>query len=126
MTSTEQRPPSSTLDLRALQTTVRGELIRPTDTHYDEARALFNGMIDKHPALIVRCTDVADNSRAPHQRRADVHTARDDNSRRSVYTDRPASQPPFPDAGSVLAPGLAQLCARTAGSAHRRRPQPAG
>ena len=60
MTSTEQRPPSSTLDLSALQTTVRGELIRPTDTHYDEARALFNGMIDKHPALIVRCTDVAD------------------------------------------------------------------
>src|SRR5690242_17211374 len=43
-----------------LKTRVRGDLIRPGDAQYDEARALYNGMIDKHPALIVRCVDVAD------------------------------------------------------------------
>ena len=30
------------------------------DGEYDDARALYNAMIDKHPALIVRCSDVAD------------------------------------------------------------------
>ena len=38
----------------------RGELIRPGDEAYDAARAVFNSMIDRHPALIVRCTGVAD------------------------------------------------------------------
>ncbi|WP_019588394.1 FAD-binding oxidoreductase [Deinococcus apachensis] len=48
------------LDLGPLRASVRGELIRPGDPGYEGARALFNGMIDRHPALIVRCTDVAD------------------------------------------------------------------
>jgi FAD/FMN-containing dehydrogenase len=39
---------------------VRGELIGPGDERYDEARAVYNGMIDRHPGLIVRCTNVAD------------------------------------------------------------------
>src|SRR5262249_19067225 len=32
----------------------------PKDPGYDEARALYNGMIDKRPRLIARCADVAD------------------------------------------------------------------
>ena len=39
---------------------LRGRLIRPSDADYDEARALYNGMIDKRPRLIARCVDVAD------------------------------------------------------------------
>ncbi len=39
---------------------LRGELIRRDDPGYDEARKLYNGMIDKRPLLIARCTDVAD------------------------------------------------------------------
>ena len=39
---------------------LRGDLIRPEDPGYDEARAVYNGMIDKHPAAIARCRDVAD------------------------------------------------------------------
>jgi hypothetical protein len=39
---------------------LRGRLIRPTDPDYDEARALYNGMIDKRPRLIARCVNVAD------------------------------------------------------------------
>ncbi len=38
----------------------RGELIRPEDDGYDAARAVYNGMIDKRPALIVRPTGAAD------------------------------------------------------------------
>ena len=39
---------------------LRGELIRSEDDGYDVARAVFNGMIDRHPALIVRAAGVAD------------------------------------------------------------------
>jgi FAD/FMN-containing dehydrogenase len=48
------------LDTTALAERVRGELIGPHDAGYEEARSLYNSMIDKHPALIVRCVDVAD------------------------------------------------------------------
>ena len=44
----------------SLERTLRGRLIRPGDADYDAARALYNGMIDKRPRLIVRCVDVAD------------------------------------------------------------------
>jgi len=39
---------------------LRGALLQPLDAGYDEARALYNGMIDKRPKLIARCVDVAD------------------------------------------------------------------
>jgi hypothetical protein len=38
----------------------RGRLIGPSDKDYGEARALYNGMIDKRPKLIARCVDAAD------------------------------------------------------------------
>ena len=37
-----------------------GELIGPDDGGYEEARALFNAMIDKKPALIARCANTGD------------------------------------------------------------------
>lgn len=39
---------------------LQGELIRPGDAAYDEDRAVWNGMIDRYPALIARCASVAD------------------------------------------------------------------
>ncbi|WP_417363800.1 FAD-binding oxidoreductase [Galbibacter sp.] len=39
---------------------LRGELIKPTDTSYNETRKVYNGMIDKHPGLFAMCVDVAD------------------------------------------------------------------
>src|SRR4051794_22471808 len=39
---------------------LRGGIIRPGDDGYDEARSIWNGPIDRHPALIVRCAGVAD------------------------------------------------------------------
>jgi FAD/FMN-containing dehydrogenase len=38
----------------------RGELIEPGDAGYDDARAVYNGMIDRHPRLVARCADAAD------------------------------------------------------------------
>ena len=39
---------------------LRGPLLRPGDGGYDEARNVWNGMIDRRPALIARCAGVAD------------------------------------------------------------------
>jgi len=39
---------------------LRGELIGPEDAAYDEARTVYNGMIDRRPAAVIRCADVAD------------------------------------------------------------------
>jgi FAD/FMN-containing dehydrogenase len=39
---------------------LRGELLRPDDTAYEEARKIWNGLIDKRPALIARCAGVGD------------------------------------------------------------------
>jgi len=47
-------------DLRELDGSFRGELIRPGEAAYEDARRVFNGMIDRRPALIARCTGVAD------------------------------------------------------------------
>ena len=43
-----------------LRTRLRGDSIRPDDPGYDEARLVWNGMIDRRPALIVRCSGPAD------------------------------------------------------------------
>ncbi len=50
--------PAQSLD--ELKSALRGELIQPSDTSYDSARKVYNGMIDKRPRLIARCVDVAD------------------------------------------------------------------
>jgi len=43
-----------------LKAELRGAVITPDDATYEDVRKVHNGMIDKHPRLIVRCTDVAD------------------------------------------------------------------
>ncbi|HSI93940.1 MAG TPA: FAD-binding oxidoreductase [Jiangellaceae bacterium] len=44
----------------ALAEQLRGVLIRPGDDGYDQARAVHNGMVDRRPAAIAECADVAD------------------------------------------------------------------
>jgi FAD binding domain/Berberine and berberine like len=46
--------------IAALKTGLRGQLIAHGDAGYDEARKVYNGMIDKRPRLIAKCTDVGD------------------------------------------------------------------
>ena len=48
------------LDASALKASLRGELIQAGDESYEAARKVYNGMIDKYPALIARCADAAD------------------------------------------------------------------
>jgi FAD/FMN-containing dehydrogenase len=43
---------------------LRGPLLNPGDGGYDDARKVWNGMIDRRPALIARCTGVADVMKA--------------------------------------------------------------
>ena len=40
--------------------TFRGELIEPDDPAFEEARDIYNAMIDRHPRLIARCVNVSD------------------------------------------------------------------
>ena len=48
--------------IREFSSKVRGQLIRPQDDDYDEARSIFYGGFDRRPALIVRVKDAADIS----------------------------------------------------------------
>jgi hypothetical protein len=46
--------------LQTFQSKLYGRLILPQTPEYDDARKIWNGMIDKHPAMIVRCANYAD------------------------------------------------------------------
>ena len=39
---------------------IRGEITTPQDSNYDNARKVYNGMINKRPGMLVKCLDVAD------------------------------------------------------------------
>ena len=54
----------TTTSFRELKSDFRGDLIVPNDPRYEEARAVFNAAIDRHPALIARCADEEDVVRA--------------------------------------------------------------
>lgn len=53
-------PPLNQADVRTFAQQLHGELIQPGNAHYDEIRAVWNGMIDRYPALIARCVDTQD------------------------------------------------------------------
>jgi len=46
--------------LETLQSSLHGNLVTPEDGHYDEARTIYNAMIDKKPEAIAECQNVAD------------------------------------------------------------------
>jgi FAD/FMN-containing dehydrogenase len=62
--------------LSSLRAAFRGELIRSGDPTYDERRKIWNGSIDRYPALIIRCAGVADIIAAvKFSRRSDLPVA---------------------------------------------------
>jgi len=46
--------------IEELKSRIKGRVIRPQDKEYDEARQIYNGMIDKHPGIILKCKDKND------------------------------------------------------------------
>jgi hypothetical protein len=50
----------------SLRRQFKGDLLRPADSGYDDARLIWNGMFDRTPGLIARCADVADVQSAIH------------------------------------------------------------
>ncbi len=59
----EQQNTTVTLEetgVQDLASHLRGSLLRPSDAGYEQACRVYNGMIEKRPALIVRVKDVAD------------------------------------------------------------------
>ncbi len=52
--------PISAAAVRALELGIRGQLLRPAQPAYDRARQVFNAMIDRSPALIIRCASAND------------------------------------------------------------------
>ena len=51
-------------DIAGLRDGLRGTAIVDSDEAYDEARTVFNAMIDRRPAVIVQCEEAADVVRA--------------------------------------------------------------
>jgi hypothetical protein len=51
-------------DIEALAASLRGDLLLPGGADYERARRIWNGVIDRHPALIARCSGAADVIRA--------------------------------------------------------------
>jgi FAD/FMN-containing dehydrogenase len=51
---------ATVVEAGGLREALRGRVLAPRDIGYDEARTVYNAMIDKRPALIARCADVAD------------------------------------------------------------------
>ena len=51
---------ASDAEFSEFKASLRGALIQPGEAGYDQARKVYNGMIDRRPRVIVHCVDVAD------------------------------------------------------------------
>ena len=48
------------MDIKALEAQFRGEILTPGSAEYESSRRIWNGMIDRRPAAIARCSGPAD------------------------------------------------------------------
>ena len=56
----KSEPTLTPSDIAQLRQTVRGDLVVPDDAGYDQARRVWNGMVDKRPAAVIYCADSED------------------------------------------------------------------
>jgi hypothetical protein len=64
MTTMTDSPPVSAKAFAGLRSRFRGALLRPGEEGYEEARRIWNGAIDRRPALIARCAGADDVAEA--------------------------------------------------------------
>jgi FAD/FMN-containing dehydrogenase len=64
MTQAHRQSEISAADIEGLQAGMRGQALSASAADYDATRRVFNGMIDRHPAVIARCAGVSDVMRA--------------------------------------------------------------
>lgn len=57
---------TTAIEIKKLSAELRGRVILPKDLEYDEARTIYNAMIDKRPALFVKCKDKYDVTKSIH------------------------------------------------------------
>ena len=57
---TATSPPLQAEAIAEFRGRLRGSLLTPDDADYEEARKVRNGMIDRYPAMIARCSGTAD------------------------------------------------------------------
>jgi FAD/FMN-containing dehydrogenase len=60
LTTTGEQIAVESAALEQLEAGLRGELVHPGQAAYDDVRKVWNGMVDKRPAIIVRCAGVTD------------------------------------------------------------------
>lgn len=60
----EAPAPISEALIEELRSSLAGDVIAPGDVSYDQARSIWNGMIDRRPSLVARCSGTADVIRA--------------------------------------------------------------
>ena len=96
---------------------IRGEVITPADPCHDERRAVWNGMIDKRPALIVRCSGAADVLAA-------VQFARSQHLEHAVLGPRHCYRPRCVDNKRGRRPTVKSWARDPAGSCPRLPPRP--
>jgi FAD/FMN-containing dehydrogenase len=60
----DMNPSASTSEIESLRSRLKGDLIDPMHPAYNSTRLIWNGMIDRRPALIVRCRNAADAATA--------------------------------------------------------------
>lgn len=68
--------PAATVGVASLREGFDGAVLLPTDPGYDEARVLFNAMIDRRPAAIAQCASPDDVARAIGLARSTTSTCR--------------------------------------------------
>ena len=97
------------MDIREFGASLRGSLLQPGDAGYDAARRVWNGAIDRRPALIARCAGAADVIAAVNfarePRPARVRPRRRPQRRRQRRLRRRADDRPVADEGHPGRPG---------------------
>jgi FAD/FMN-containing dehydrogenase len=58
--STQQHAKAGRALVEQLAASLRGKVVDPEHTAYDDARRVWNGLIDRYPAAIAQCADVED------------------------------------------------------------------